>query len=347
MKKEFEKILNTWADSAIRLLNTEYGKIAVIMSSLNILRSQYEDLIADDKISPYEVIANIFSFQIRCLDSIEHVIKIMKPKKSELFPIFDVTSNEEIEDFNNKLFDFLYAPYDEETLNETMARIEKRLIINGLDRNFFANKKCADIGCGGGRFSFVMAKLGAEQIIGVDVGKKSLDSARFNASRLNLRQIQFILGDAYDTELLSETFDFAVSNGVAHHHTKIEDAFKEIFRILKPGGQMWLYMVGLLDEVFHPSREKIKSVMRMIPLEFTVKTLKFFDVPPNTFNQILDGMYAVYFYHSYEWIEKMLYSIGFSKVNRLKYVEGIDMPASAKIFGEGELRLVAKKKNKI
>ena len=51
--------------------------------------------------------------------------------------------------------------------------IKGRLKLNNLDRKFFTGKKCIDIGCGTGRFSFCMASLGAK-VWGIDPGKNSI-----------------------------------------------------------------------------------------------------------------------------------------------------------------------------
>ena len=44
----------------------------------------------------------------------------------------------------------------------------------GIDEKFLKGKSCFDGGCGTGRLSIALSRLGAKEIIAADIGEKSL-----------------------------------------------------------------------------------------------------------------------------------------------------------------------------
>ncbi len=337
--------MKKWEEIAYEISATEYGKISAITSSFIIILLLSDKMTQNSNVSPYIVGHDIFQAQIVQLTNIKQAIDIMELSKEDVSPVFDINNTDEIENFNMSLFDQLWAPYDEFALREAMERVKKRLALNGFGPAFFKNKKCVDLGCGGGRFSFVLSEMGAAHVTGIDLGTKSIKSAKETAAGLNLEDMSFKFSTLYDTGLSNDEFDFAVSNGVVHHHTNINDAFKEIYRILKPGAFLWLYLVSEENGIYTLSLECLKRVMRMIPVKLTLNTLKSFKIPPNKYMTVLDSMYAVYFYNSREHIYNTLKSIGFSKIKELRlsdqYDQVVNSQESKDRLGGGEIRIIA------
>ncbi len=113
-----------------------------------------------------------------------------------------------------------------------------------VDRSWFKNKKVLDAGCGGGRWSYGLAKLGA-QISAVDIN----DSA--------LRRTQEALGEFGDQhkfyqtpletlqdEIPEEKFDLVWSWGVVHHCKSYTKAFEQVCNRVKDGGMIYMYLYG-------------------------------------------------------------------------------------------------------
>lgn len=89
-----------------------------------------------------------------------------------------------------------------------------------------------DLGCGAGRSTIALYKLGYNNIVGIDIADKMIKSAR----RL-CASIDFFVGDVTDLDLDDESFDSAIYpfNGLMLI-PKLErrlTAFKEINRVLK------------------------------------------------------------------------------------------------------------------
>ncbi len=100
----------------------------------------------------------------------------------------------------------------------------------------------ADIGCGDGYVSRHFAKLGAKKIIGVDVKESVIEEAKKFNERDSFN-INYFVGTALDLPMIDDqSVDLAVSVLVYGHfdQSEMDQAIKETFRILKPGGNFIL-----------------------------------------------------------------------------------------------------------
>jgi SAM-dependent methyltransferase len=94
-----------------------------------------------------------------------------------------------------------------------------------------------DIGCGWGRWSIAASRKGY-RATGIDPSKGAIMAAGRVAKQFGAHSAQFICGDARDLPFPDGSFDVAFSYSVIQHFSR-EDArkiFKEIGRVLKPGG---------------------------------------------------------------------------------------------------------------
>lgn len=97
-----------------------------------------------------------------------------------------------------------------------------------------------DLGSGAGLDCFfAAAKVGESgYVIGVDMTPEMIERARSSAQRLNIRQVDFRLGFLEDLPVQADTVDVAISNCVINLAPDKERVFKEVFRVLKPGGKL-------------------------------------------------------------------------------------------------------------
>lgn len=115
--------------------------------------------------------------------------------------------------------------------------------------------KVLDIGTGPGYLPIAIARIYPSiEVVGIDVSKKMIEIARRNAD--GIANVDFLVMDANKLEFDDEHFDFVVSSSSSHHWRNPVRIYDEIHRVLKKGGQAWIY------ELYPDApKEKIREVL--------------------------------------------------------------------------------------
>ncbi len=111
-------------------------------------------------------------------------------------------------------------------------------------------KTVLDLGSGSGRDCFILSKLVGPggRVIGVDMTPEQLDTARryvgyhmkkFGFARPNVEFLSGYIEDLKSLGLENDSVDVVVSNCVINLSPDKERVFAEIFRVLKPGGELY------------------------------------------------------------------------------------------------------------
>ncbi|NUO19857.1 arsenite methyltransferase [bacterium] len=97
-----------------------------------------------------------------------------------------------------------------------------------------------DLGSGAGFDAFLASrKVGPlGRVIGVDMTPDMLAKARANAESLKTKNVEFREGIIEDLPLKDSSVDLVISNCVINLSTDKPQVFKEIARVLRPGGRM-------------------------------------------------------------------------------------------------------------
>jgi SAM-dependent methyltransferase len=99
-----------------------------------------------------------------------------------------------------------------------------------------------EIGCGTGYFTRELTRRGAD-IVAIDVSPDLLEIAKAKSSAPNVRyEIQNACALTYS----DATFDSVVGSSILHH-LEIEEALREIYRVLKPGGTIYFTEPNMLN----------------------------------------------------------------------------------------------------
>ena len=95
-----------------------------------------------------------------------------------------------------------------------------------------------DLGSGAGNDCFIArAETGADgKVIGIDFSSQMLAKARANAAKRGYDNVEFREGDIENMPVGNDTADVVVSNCVLNLLPRKDRIFKEIRRVLKPGG---------------------------------------------------------------------------------------------------------------
>ena len=116
-----------------------------------------------------------------------------------------------------------------------------------------------DVGCGAGMdLLLAAAAVGPTgRAIGVDVTEPMAARARAAAQTLDLDQVEVRIGDALDLPVESGRVDVVISNGVLNLAPDKRQAYSEVFRILRPGGQFLYSDIVIASELPESVRRDI------------------------------------------------------------------------------------------
>ena len=98
-------------------------------------------------------------------------------------------------------------------------------------------KIVVDFGCATGAVSHEYYRLGAKKVIGLDIDKAAITRAR-NINKNS--EIDFILNNTASIPLEDNSVDVVMSDSVFEHITHPKEVIDELYRILKPGGKIFI-----------------------------------------------------------------------------------------------------------
>ncbi len=116
-----------------------------------------------------------------------------------------------------------------------------------------------EVGSGAG-FDAILAaqQVGPSgRVIGVDMTPAMLEKARANTARVGLSNVEFRQGYAEDLSIEGATADVVISNGVINLSPDKAAAFREIARVLKPGGRVQIADIVVQKAVPDAAKENI------------------------------------------------------------------------------------------
>lgn len=133
----------------------------------------------------------------------------------------------------------------------------------GLPTQFAKIKKgdtVIDLGSGAGNDCFIARSEAGEEgkIIGIDFTTAMIDKARTNAEKLGFNNVEFRQGDIEKMPVTANVADVIVSNCVLNLVPNKDGVFKEIYRVLKPGGHFSIsdvVLVGNLPDALRKDAE--------------------------------------------------------------------------------------------
>ena len=103
-----------------------------------------------------------------------------------------------------------------------------------------AGEHVVDVGCGGGIDTLIAASMTGSlgRVIGVDMTPEMLARARASAAAIGAENVEFREGHAEELPVESGWVDVVISNGVVNLCPDKLQVFRELHRMLKPGGRV-------------------------------------------------------------------------------------------------------------
>jgi ArsR family transcriptional regulator len=114
-----------------------------------------------------------------------------------------------------------------------------------------------DLGSGAGFDCFLaVKKVGKNgKVIGVDMTEEMIEVARENAKKHGYDNVEFKLGDIENLPIEDNSIDVVISNCVINLAPDKSKVFKEVYRVLKKGGRMYLSDIVLLGDLTKEQKE--------------------------------------------------------------------------------------------
>jgi SAM-dependent methyltransferase/uncharacterized protein YbaR (Trm112 family) len=122
-------------------------------------------------------------------------------------------------------------------------------------------KLVLDVGCGAGRFLDVASRWGAN-VVGIDLSFAVEASQKNLGDRPNVSVVQ---ADVFRLPFRDGTFDAIFSIGVLHHSRDTREAFLQLPRLLKNGGDIAVWLYYYQDKVYNAASDFWRTVLRPFP----------------------------------------------------------------------------------
>ena len=258
-----------------------------------------------------------------------------------------VNREREHEDVYGKSF----ALYDSEQIKQFTGFFEQRLLANELDgAALFKGKNCVDAGCGNGRGALLMLKNGAAHVTALDISEENLRSVERNLRSFGYSNFTCRQTSLESIDLPDQSFDFVWCNGVLMHTAKPDACLQEVARILKIGGQSWIYVYGS-NGLYWYLVNRFRSWFRNLDSEALLDCLQAMKVEVRYIGEYMDDWKVPYLrsYTDKDFSER-LKEIGLNDVKRLW--RGVSYDTSERLvrfpddrpwLGEGDLRYLLTK----
>lgn len=129
--------------------------------------------------------------------------------------------------------------YDHVSKIYDKVRMGDQLVVSNIVKMIEVHTELCilDIGCGTGNNSILINDVTEGKVYGIDQSKGMLEKAKEKSSRIN-----WTIGNAVTLENFQEKmFDVAFMVDVIHHIDDIDTMFKNIYKVLKKGGRIFVF----------------------------------------------------------------------------------------------------------
>lgn len=121
-----------------------------------------------------------------------------------------------------------------------------------------------DIGCGGGVNVKRFSEMSKGKIYGIDYSEKSVEESRkYNQNKINEGQVEIIEGSVSELPFDNESFDIVTAFETTYFWPDLENDLKEIYRVLKSDGAVFICNEESKDENLKERMEDKIKLMKM------------------------------------------------------------------------------------
>jgi 2-polyprenyl-3-methyl-5-hydroxy-6-metoxy-1,4-benzoquinol methylase len=214
--------------------------------------------------------------------------------KSRPAPVLTPERAADLERLTGEHFSCLFEEFSsdrffEQPLEKFCTRIER----NGVSREVFRDKEVLDAGCGAGRFSAIVRRLGARKVVGLDISPTNVETAKRYVERAGMDGLEFRTGSVLDLPFEGGAFDIVLSAGVLHHTLDWKLGITEMLRVLRRGGiGLIMYFNEDPGGLFWDVLEIGRVIMQDESHAFARRAIESAGIEPERIIQILDPIMA-------------------------------------------------------
>lgn len=231
--------------------------------------------------------------------------------------------DEVVERITGGLFQVIHSQTTRKDLIIYRRRL-KRLLDQYRSRfnvpDFIENKSVIEVGCGGGASGiYALTPHHPRSIQAIDLSSQNAESTADICRKLGYQNVTVSQSNAMALPFEDDSFEFVFSNGVIQTAIDPYRCFKEISRVVKPGGYVFLGIYGyggLFGKMIQPLAMSLGKVIPFRHMERLVRATGLFRSRDNS---ILDLMYCPKQDTYKKWeIERWFGDNGFEDVISLK-----------------------------
>lgn len=152
------------------------------------------------------------------------------------------------------------SPGYPEKVEAADRRMRLRLHCCGVEPADWVDSDVLDAGCGTGEYALWFAAEGA-RVTAIDLSEGSLAEARSFADRRGMDGVRFEQRSVLDTGFEEDSFDLVYCTGVLHHTPAPFRGFRELRRVLRPGGKI---LVSLYNSAGFLPRHVRWRIVRLV-----------------------------------------------------------------------------------
>ncbi len=138
-----------------------------------------------------------------------------------------------------------------------------------------------DVATGGGHTAIALAKC-VKQVVAIDITQEMLAEAKIASSQAGVSNITFRAEDVHNLNISDCQFDIVASRLAVHHFSDVNRALREMCRVLKPSGKLYILDCSVID-----GEEPEKEINRIESLRDSSHQ---FSYSPRLWHQLLEEL---------------------------------------------------------